>query len=123
MLRALLAVTFLIGAVACSKNDPPKDPLGACAKGQKAYGRIEAAVTMLAGYAPDIPVDSFCMKLRIATKSLEAATDDKGVVGALATKLDEVAKTCTTHGVVRTQQALKDKLAEGRAALDKTCSK
>jgi hypothetical protein len=120
-MRGFLVAVLLVGG--CSKDEPPADPLGACAKGKKAYDRIEGAVTMLAGYAPDIPIDSFCMKLRIATKSLESATGDSGVVGKLAAKLDDVAGKCVTTGVVRTQQALKDKLVEGRTALDKACAK
>ena len=121
----MMSRRFLLALLvaACSNNEPPADPLGACAKGKKAYDRIEAAVTMLAGYAPDIPVDSFCMKLRVATKSLEAATDDAGTVGKLANKLDDVAASCVTKGVVRTQQALKETLSDGRTALDKACAK
>src|SRR5688572_22807543 len=59
----LLVLLALI--TSCSKQDePPPDPLGACAKARVIFEKVDTGIAAVVAHAPDVPVDVYCSKLQ-----------------------------------------------------------
>jgi hypothetical protein len=126
MVRSFVLAVVVVAAGACStKQEPPPDPHGACAKSRAAYDKVKAAYASLANRAPDVDTstDAYCRRLQTATAASALATAGNKVLGPVTARLAELATKCPHQPREVTQQAITEQLDKGHTVVDKMCSK